>query len=289
MLAAAFRITGSRTDAEDVVQDSWERWERVDPETVTSPRAFLSVMASRLALNAVRAQRRRRESYVGPWLPDVVVDDGTPEWEVLHQDGLGQALDVVLAALSPEQATAYVLRKVLDLGYAEIAEVLEVSQAAARQTVSRAQRAVESRLSDDGAGRRTRDARALADLARAVASEDPARVVALLSPGSTLRADGGGLVSAALRPVVGGEKVGRMLLGLATRPALEVVAATVNGGAGWLVLEAGVLTTVVTLRTGDEGIEELYLSRNPDRLPQLAGPHAADLLDADPRGRGPVG
>lgn len=115
MLAAAFRITGSRADAEDVVQETWERWERVDGEQIASPRAYLCVMASRLALNALRTQRRRRESYVGPWLPEVVVDDGSVEWSVLQQDGLGQALDVVLAALSPEQATAYVLRKVLDL------------------------------------------------------------------------------------------------------------------------------------------------------------------------------
>lgn len=270
MLAAAFRITGSRTDAEDVVQETWERWERVDATRVESPRAYLSVMASRLALNVLRTQRRRRETYVGPWLPDVVVDDHAPEWQVLHQEGLGQALDVVLAALSPEQATAYVLRKVLDLGYAEIADVLDTTQPAARQVVSRAQRAVTSALAGDASDRRARDERALRELVTAVATEDVGAVVTLLAPDSRLFTDGGGLVTAALRPIVGSEKVARMLLGLAARPALQLVPTTVNGGAGVLVLEAGVLTTVVTLRTGESGIEELYLFRNPERLPPAA-------------------
>lgn len=269
MLAAAFRITGSRADAEDVVQETWERWEQVDGESIASPRAYLSVMASRLALNALRTQRRRRESYVGPWLPEVVVDDGSAEWALVQQDGLGQALDVVLAALSPEQATAYVLRKVLDLSYAEIAEVLETSQAAARQTLSRAQRAVAAALTGDGATRRSRDAHALTALAQAVTAGDVSAVVALLAPGSTLHSDGGGLVTAALRPVVGSEKVARLLLGLATRPDLTVEPVRVSGGAGFLILEAGVLTTVMTARTGADGIQELYLLRNPERLPHL--------------------
>ena len=269
MLAAAFRITGSRADAEDVVQETWERWEQVDGEAIVSPRAYLSVMASRLALNALRTQRRRRESDVGPWLPEVVVDDGSAEWALVQQDGLGQALDVVLAALSPEQATAYVLRKVLDLSYAEIAEVLETSQAAARQTLSRAQRAVQAALDGDAQARRTRDAAALAALAQAVMAGDVSAVVALLAPGSTLHADGGGLVSAALRPVLGSDKVARLLLGLATRPDLTVEPVTVSGGAGFLILEAGVLTTVMTARTGPDGIQELYMLRNPERLPRV--------------------
>lgn len=269
MLAAAFRITGSRADAEDVVQESWERWERVDAATVDAPRAYLSVMASRLALNALRTQRRRRETYVGPWLPDVVVDDGSPDWAVLHADGLGQALDVVLAALSPEQATAYVLRKVLDVDYPGIADALGTSEANARQLVSRAQRAVTRALEGDPTERRARDAAALTALAAAVATEDVARVVALLAPGSSLHADGGGLATAALRPIVGPEKVARMLLGLASRPGLTIVPTIVNGGVGALVLEHGVLTTVVTVRTGALGIDELYFLRNPQRLPQL--------------------
>ena len=286
MLAAAFRITGSRADAEDVVQETWERWERVDGEQIASPRAYLCVMASRLALNALRTQRRRRESYVGPWLPEVVVDDGSVEWSVLQQDGLGQALDVVLAALSPEQATAYVLRKVLDLSYAEIAQVLETSQPAARQILSRAQRAVEAALTGDAATRRAHDTRALTALAHAITAGDVAAVVALLAPDSTLHADGGGLVTAALRPVVGSEKVARLLLGLAQRPDLVVLPAALSGGVGFLTYEAGVLTTVMTVRTQDRGdgtpaIQEVYMLRNPQRLPQVP-PHPVRITSRSP-------
>lgn len=188
---------------------------------------------------------------------------------MLHADGLGQALDVVLAALSPEQATAYVLRKVLDVDYPGIADALGTSEANARQLVSRAQRAVTRALEGDPTERRARDAAALTALAAAVATEDVARVVALLAPGSSLHADGGGLATAALRPIVGPEKVARMLLGLASRPGLTIVPTIVNGGVGALVLEHGVLTTVVTVRTGALGIDELYFLRNPQRLPQL--------------------
>ena len=214
------------------------------------------------------------------------MDDGSVEWSVLQQDGLGQALDVVLAALSPEQATAYVLRKVLDLSYAEIAQVLETSQPAARQILSRAQRAVEAALTGDAATRRAHDTRALTALAHAITAGDVAAVVALLAPDSTLHADGGGLVTAALRPVVGSEKVARLLLGLAQRPDLVVLPAALSGGVGFLIYEADALTTVMTVRTQDRGdgtpaIQEVYMLRNPQRLPQVP-PHPVRITSRSP-------
>ena len=266
MLAAAFHITGSREDAEDVVQEAWLAWSRVDPTTVRAPGSYLGVTASRLALNAVRAQRRRRESYLGPWLPEPVVDDGSPEWTVLHDDGLGQALDFVLSTLTPEQASAYVLRKVLDVGYDEIADALEVSPAAARQLVSRAQRTITAQLGEFGEGQRTRDAAALEQLGRAVAAGDVDTVTALLSPGATLHSDGGGKRSAALRPIIGPDRVARTILGLAQRPDVQYTPVLVNGSAGLLVHEAGELTTTITLHVDAEGIRALYFVRNPDKL-----------------------
>src|SRR5690606_13339660 len=101
MLAAAYRVTGSRHDAEDVVQEAWLSWSRVELAEVREPRTFLAVMVSRLALNAVRARSRRREEYVGPWLPEPVLDDGDPAWAVLHEEGFGLALDVALSGLTP--------------------------------------------------------------------------------------------------------------------------------------------------------------------------------------------
>lgn len=268
LLAAAFHITGSRADAEDVVQDAWVKWARVDLDGIEAPRAFLSVMVSRLALNTVRAQRRRRETYVGPWLPDPVVDDGSAEWAVLHAEGLGQALDIVLSALTPEQATAYVLRKVLDVDYTDIAAVLERSPAAARQLVSRAQRAIGNIVDGTPDERRARDQRALSALAAAVSTGDLDHVVALLAPTSTLYSDGGGHANAALRPVHGPERIARFLLGLAQREDSRLEPAVINGGAGALAISDGIVTTTLTLRVNsDGGVESLYFVRNPHKLP----------------------
>lgn len=268
MLAAAFHITGSRQDAEDVVQDAWTAWSRVDLDQVRTPPAFLTVMASRLALNAVRAQRRRREQYVGPWLPDPVLDQG-PEWALLHRDGLGQALDFVLATLTPEQATAYVLRKVLDVDYASIAEVLETSPAAARQLVSRAQRAVTAAIGDSLPDQGDRDAQALAQLAEAVLAGDVEWVAALLTPDAILYSDGGGKATAALRPVAGPEKIARFLLGIAAMPDLRLAPAVINGSAGAVAYQGATVITTITVRASGDGVRALYFVRNPDKLARI--------------------
>lgn len=270
MLAAAYRVTGSRHDAEDVVQEAWLSWSRVDVETVREPRSFLAVMVSRLALNAVRSRARRREDYVGPWLPEPVIDDGSPEWSVLHDDGLGLALDFVLSTMTPEQAAAFVLRKVLDVDYPAIAEALETSPAAARQLVSRAHRAVSSAIGDALPDQVERDSRALAALADAVTTGDVARVAALLAPDAVLYSDGGGKAHAALHPVVGPEKIARFLLGLASLPGLSMSPTRINGSAGIVFAEAGRVTTAATLRANDSGVVGLYFVRNPDKLEALS-------------------
>lgn len=270
MLAAAFHITGSRFDAEDVVQDAWEKWARVELDSVRTPRVFLSVMVSRLALNAVRTQRRRRESYLGPWVPDPIIDNGAPEWAALHREGLGQALDFVLSTLTPEQATAYVLRKVLEIDYDSIAEVLDTSPAAARQLVSRAQRAVTGAIGEADSEQSERDAQALASLAAAVLSEDVDQIAALLTADSTLYSDGGGKAKAALRPVVGPEKIARFLLGIASQADMVPTPATINGSAGVVFSQRGEIVATVTLRAAEGGVSALYFVRNPDKLAALA-------------------
>lgn len=267
MMSAAFHITGSRHDAEDVVQDAWERWARVDLAEVTNPRGFLSVMASRLALNAVRSQRRRRETYLGPWVPDPVVDDGSPEWEVLQREGLGQALDFALSTLTPEQATAYVLRKVLDVDYSAIGDVLDRTSEAARKLVSRAQQEVTRAIGEAAPDQSARDSEALTALTQAVATGEVGQVVALLSPEAVLYSDGGGRAKAALHPITGPEKVARFLLGIASTPNTRLEPARINGAAGIVAYENDVLTTTATLRTGPAGITSLYFIRNPAKLP----------------------
>lgn len=256
MLAAAYRVTGSRTDAEDVVQDAWLRWAEVDHAGVEEAAAYLSVIASRLALNAVRARTRRRETYIGPWLPDPIVDDDSPEWRHVHRAGLGHALDVALSRMGPEQATAFVLRRVLD-----------TSPAAARQLVSRAGRAVADLERGDVDSRVYRDSRALQALLDALLAGDVAHVAALLSAGSVLYSDGGGRAHAARRPIVGRERIVRFVVGISSHEGVRVRPAVANGSAGLLVWEGDRLTTTVTLRLALDGlVEHLYLVRNPDKL-----------------------
>lgn len=274
MLAAAYRIMGSRDDAEDVVQDAWSAWFRVDLAAVRSPQAFLSVMVSRLALNAARAQRRRRENYPGPWLPDPIIEDGSPEWSVLHRDGLGQALDFVLSTLTPEQAVAYVLRKVLDVDYSSIAEVLETTPGAARQVVSRAQRAVNSAIGVALPDQRAHDIQALTALADAVISGHIDSVASLIAPEAMLYSDGGGKAFAARKPIAGPQKIAQFLLGLSATASPRAVPAIINGSAGVIFFENNRATTTFTVRAGPKGISTLYFVRNPDKL--------ASIEDASP-------
>lgn len=270
LLATAYHIVGSRMDAEDVVQSAWEKWSQLDPETVRDPRALLTVIVSRLALNAARAQARRRESYVGPWLPEPVTDL-TPEWTVLQRDGLGHALDTLLATLTPEQATAFVLRELLDLDYAEIAAIIECSPAAARQHVSRGRRRAQAAFASPKEELNARGERALSALVTAVTGGDVASVATLLAADSVLFADGGGKARSALRPVHGAEAIARFLLGVAQKaaPEMRVESATINGGPGVIVVESGIVTLTVTLRILADTITELYLVRNPDKLARI--------------------
>lgn len=180
---------------------------------------------------------------------------------------------MVLSQVGPEQATAYVLRKVLEVDYVEIAQALGIGQPAARQLVSRAQRAISTAVPGEASHRREREAAALAELAQAVSSGEVARVVALLAPDSVLYSDGGGQVSSALRPITGADKVARFILGIASAPGMRVEPVMLNGGAGAAVWMGGEVTTV-SLVVGEEGVSALFFVRNPEKVPAslLAGP-----------------
>lgn len=271
MLAAAYHVLGSRADAEDVVQDAWHRFDEVDPATVRDAGALLTVIVSRLALNAARDRARRRETYVGPWLPEPITD-ATPEWAVLQRDGLGQALDVVLASLTPEQATAFVLREVLDVDYAQIAEILECAEPTARQHVSRGRRRAREAFGSPREALNARGAHALEALGAAVLGGDVEAVAALLSPDSVLFADGGGLVRSAVRPITGRDAVARFLLGIASKGSadMQVLPAMINGGPGVVVVELGAVTTTLAVRTEGDAIAEVYIVRNPEKLAAVA-------------------
>ncbi len=268
LFALAYRMLGTRADAEDVVQEAYLRWHSVPAGEVHSPKSFLTTVVARLALDGLKAASRRREKYVGPWLPEPLVEPlGTAPVEMA--ESLSLAFLRVLESLSPAERVAFLLRDVFDAGYQEVAAALETSEANARQIVTRARQHIQAgrpRFAVD----RDRQSAVLREFLSACASGDATRFTALLAQDAVLYSDGGGKVRAALNPIVGAERVIRFLYGVRTRiPSLSVEFAEVNGGAGAILLEGGRPYGVMSLDVSGEGrIVNLYFVINPDKLPR---------------------
>ncbi|GGP34957.1 RNA polymerase sigma-70 factor [Streptomyces abikoensis] len=268
----AYRMLGRFADAEDVVQEAWLRWSAADREDVHDPRGYLVRVTTRLALDRLRLAHTRRETYVGPWLPEPVATDfgttvpDTAERAVLA-DTVSLALLVVLESLSPLERAVFVLREAFGFPYADIAEVLDRSEAAVRQLAGRARRHVAERrprFDVDAARRRELTERFLA-AATGGSVED---MLALLAPGVRLVGDSGGKAKAPLRVLESADKVARFLLGVAAKPLPdpELRVVEVNGGPALLVLSRGLPDSVVSVETTDGLITEIHVMRNPDKL-----------------------
>ena len=235
LLAVAYRLTGMFADAEDIVQDAWLRYDAVDRDQITDLRAWLTTVVSRLGLDRLRSAPRRRESYVGQWLPEPVVmhDESDPLSAVVAGEDARFAAMVVLEQLTPDQRVAFVLHDGFALPFAEVADVLGTSEAAARQLASRARRAVSADAPpqpDPGHDE------AVGALMAAMAAGDLTAVVALLHPDVTFTGDANGRAPTAARVIQGPEKVARFLLGLAQRYGPTLITASrlalVNGELG---------------------------------------------------------
>ena len=219
----AYRMVGSVPDAEDVVQEAWIRWSTVDPDAIERPAAWLTTVTSRLAIDRLRAQRRRREDYVGPWLPDPIAtaldvdDEGRsprgPEDAVELAESLELGFLVVLDTLGPVERAVFLLADVFAVPFAEIAVAVDRTPEACRQIASRARRKVREARAE----RRAIDEGLLGDLVGAIALGDVERVISLLSPDVVLTSDGGPLRHAARRPVIHPDRVARLLVNLGTR------------------------------------------------------------------------
>ncbi|MBB2923501.1 RNA polymerase sigma factor SigJ [Cellulomonas cellasea] len=286
IVGLAYRVLGSRADAEDVVQDAWLRFAGADRPAIEEPAAWLTTVTTRLCLDRLRSARVRRETYVGPWLPEPWVQPldapPGPEQLALLDESVRLALLVVLEELSPEQRVAFVLHDVFAVPFADVAESLGTSVAAARQLASRARRAVREHRPPPAVPL-PRQREVVEAFTRAAFGGDLDGLVRTLAPDVVLRSDGGGRVSAALRPVVGPDHVARFLLGLRTRAGtarVDVVPVLVNGELGALV-EIGESTdghvasgiTVVLPRVGPDGlVHEVDMVRNPDKLTRVRVP-----------------
>lgn len=271
LVAVAYGLLGSVDEAEDAVQESWLRLRRADLGEIEDVTGWLIVTVARIARDMMRSARRRREEYVGPWLPEPVVTAGDPAELAGLEESLSMALLVVLESLSPAERTVFVLHDVFGVPFAEVARAVGRTTAACRQLAARARRHVEARAPrfEVSADERRRVTEAFAD---ACTRGDIAGLVALLDPDVVLHSDGGGLVAAARRPVAGAERVARYLAGVARRgPArLRLTPATVNGEPGLLWMRDDELGGVVALALIGDRIGRVDIVRNPRKLTHVA-------------------
>ena len=279
--AIAYRMLGSVSEAEDVVQEAFLRLHRTlrEGERLSSPRAYLSTVVTRLCIDQLRSARARRERYVGEWLPEPVVEgaDADPARHAEMADSLSLAFLVLLESLSPEQRAAFLLREVFDYPYDEIARIVGKSEDNARQLVARARRQVEVRRPRFEASRKRREALAQRFFAAAV-DGDLAALEELLAHDVMLHGDGGGKAPALAHPVHGRAKVTRTLLAWFRAAAriggVTLRSAEVNGQPGALVLDPeGRLVNVLALDVADGQVQAIRSIVNPDKLRHL-GPTA---------------
>ena len=279
LVGVAYRMLGSVGDAEDVVQEAWLRWARVDPSTVDDPTAFLVRTVSRLALDRMRRVAARRETYVGPWLPEPVLTARTdagvedPAAEAERAASLSMAMLVVLETLSPLERTVFVLHEAFAYPYTEIADILDRSPAAVRQLAHRAREHVAARrprFAPDPGLRRDATERFL----RASVQGDLAALLELLAPDAVLWADGGGKVRAPRRPIQGADKIARFFVGIgddAVPSGSTVEIVEVNGGPAAVLMGPSGAEAVLQLDLDDDGrVTDIRMVGNPDKLAGLA-------------------
>ncbi|WP_254716191.1 sigma-70 family RNA polymerase sigma factor [Actinomadura sp. WMMB 499] len=263
MFGAAYRITGSVADAEDVVQDTWLRAAKASLADVRDLRAWLITVAARRAYDLLGSAHARRVDYVGPWLPEPLLTGPDAAEPVLVDETLGTAMLLVMEELSPPERVAFVLYRAFGVPYDRIADVLGKTPAACRQLVSRARRKVAA-AAPPPAG--PEGARVLAAFRAAYERRDEAALLALLDPDAAYTTDGGGRVFAARKVVRGAVRVATALLRTAVRNDFRATPAEVNGGPGLLIHRAGRLVAVDTLEIADGRVVAYRRVLNPAKL-----------------------
>ncbi|MFF2775991.1 RNA polymerase sigma-70 factor [Streptomyces sp. NPDC058052] len=270
LFTVAYEMLGSAADTEDVLQETWLRWATVDLGQVSDQRAYLVRIATRQALNRLRTVKRRREAYVGPWLPEPLVTTPDVAEDTELAESMSMAMMLVLESLAPTERAVFVLREVFEVGYDEIAEAVGKSPDAVRQIAHRARKHVGARRPRTTAS--LGEARAaMESFRRAIETGDPQALLDVLAPDVVLLSDGGGLKKAALHPVVGAEKIVRFYLGGTARLQATVTwtPTLVNGSPALAAHVDGALDGVMAVRVENTRITGLYFVRNPEKLTHL--------------------
>ncbi|AJP04958.1 RNA polymerase sigma24 factor [Streptomyces cyaneogriseus subsp. noncyanogenus] len=270
LFTVAYEMLGSAADAEDVLQETWLRWVKADLGQVRDARAYLVRITTRQALNRLRAVKRRREAYVGPWLPEPLLTTPDVAEDVELAESVSMALMLVLETLSPTERAVFVLREVFDVGYDEIAAAVGKSTAAVRQIAHRARQHVDARRPRKTVSPSETRA-ALESFRRALETRDPQDLLDVLAPDVVLVSDGGGIKRAAVRPVVGAGKVVRFYLGSSARTGATITCepTLVNGGPALAVRLDGEFDGIMAVRVEDARITGLYYVRNPEKLTRV--------------------
>ncbi|GGO01163.1 RNA polymerase sigma-70 factor [Microbispora bryophytorum] len=277
LFSVAYRILGTAADAEDAVQDAWLNWSAADRSRVADPKAYLTRIVSNVALERLRSTHRKRESYVGPWLPEPILTSGDTAEAVADAESVSMAMLVVLETLSPLERAVFVLREVFGFNHAEIAEAVERSEAAVRQAAHRARAHVRARRPRFPADR-SRQREVTERFFAAATGGDVNALMELLSPDVTLWTDGGGKVRQALRPVVGAQTVAAWFAAIGgvsyqgVEPAdMTAELAEINGGPGIVFGGAGRVIATVTFDFDADGrITTIHNVANPDKLQAVA-------------------
>ncbi|WP_086726639.1 RNA polymerase sigma-70 factor [Streptomyces carpinensis] len=272
MFGIAYRMMGSVSEAEDIVQEVWIRWQTYDRSTVRNPHAFLTTMTTRLAINALQSARVRRETYVGPWLPEPVDTSGDPALGAERGEALEVAVLMLLEKLTPTQRAAYVLREAFDYPYEQIAEVIGQTQANVRQLVSRARKllAAEKRASVPAADHE----RFLTAFLAAAKTGNVTALEELFAQDVISYSDGGGAVRASKFPVTGRHRVARYVHAFADRfwTGVTVEPAQANGRPAMRLSRDGELFAVVTVSVTTDGIDRVLWMMNPSKLAAATNP-----------------
>jgi RNA polymerase sigma-70 factor (ECF subfamily) len=270
LFGLAYRMLGSRAEAEDLVQEAYIRWHQTDETAIRNAEAWLVTTATRLAIDRLRALKVEREAYVGPWLPEPLIgaQPAPPDRETELASDLSMAFLVLLERLAPEERAAFLLHDVFDCGYSEIASLLGKSEAASRQIVHRARGRVRGEqqrfhTTDEARGK------LLEKFVAAMEARDEQTLLRLFAPDATWTADGGGKAAAVPHPIEGAAAIVKLLLGLQKRFARDGITmrlGTVNGETGLRISLGNRVAAAITVVTDGERIESAYAVVNPDKL-----------------------
>ncbi|MDW5611666.1 RNA polymerase sigma-70 factor [Mycolicibacterium sp. D5.8-2] len=277
LFTIAYEILGSATESEDVLQDSYLRWADVDLATVRDTKSYLAQLVTREALDALRARSRRREEYVGPWLPEpLLLDERDASADIVLAESVSMAMLVLLETLTPDERAVFVLREVFGFDYDEIAGAVGRSTQAVRQIAHRAKEHVHARRKRFGPVDSRRTTQITEQFLTAAATGDMEELVSMLAPGATWTADHGGKATAVRRPVVGARKVAaimaRVFQAVRKTPQMRLETAVYNSAPAVVVYTEDHLEGVLLFEVVDDKITNLYAMRNPDKLTGITIP-----------------